>query len=99
MPSKTNEYAYETGRISSASAGTTSAVVLAADPKRRYAILCNTGSTDCFLAIGTPAMAGKGILLKSNGGAYELLAQNLTHAAISAITSADTTTVAIQEGI
>jgi hypothetical protein len=99
MPSKTNEYAYETGRISSASPGTTSAVVLAADPKRRYAILCNTGNFDCFLAIGTPAVAGQGILLKSKGGAYELLAQNLTHAAVSAITSADATTISIQEGI
>jgi hypothetical protein len=99
MPSKNNEYAYETGRISSGSAGTASAVLLSADPKRRYAILCNTGSTDCFLAIGTPAVAGQGILLKANGGSYELLAQNLTHAAISAITSADSTTLSIQEGI
>jgi hypothetical protein len=73
--------------------------LLAADPQRRYAILCNTGTTDCFLAIGTAAIAGSGILLKANGGSYELLAQNLTHAAVSAITSAGSTTVSIQEGI
>lgn len=99
MPSKTNEYAYEIGRISTASASTTSSVALAGDPRRRYAILCNIGSTDCFLAIGTPAIAGQGILLKSNGGAYELLSHNLTHAAISVITGADTTALSIQEGI
>lgn len=97
MSSKLNEYAYESGQIASAPVGGTSSVVLATNPQRRYALLSNTGGADCYLAIGGPAEAGKGIYLKA-GGAYEILGNKLTHAAIAAITASGTTTLALQEG-
>ena len=99
MPSKSNEYSYESGRIASATVEASSAAVLAADPDRRYARLCNTGNTDCFLAIGTDAVAGQGVFLKAGGGFFEIWSCNLTHAAVSAITASGETTLSIQEGL
>src|SRR4051812_32319847 len=97
MSSKLNEYAYETGRISSFTVSDSSGEALPTDPTRRYALLSNDGAVDCYLAIGAPAEAGKGILLKA-GGAYQIDAANMTHAAINAITASDPTTLSIQEG-
>ncbi len=98
MPSRTNEYAYEASTIDSKSITTTSSIVLPENLRRRSAVLVNTGASDVFLAMGRTAEAARGICLKAAGGAYEVHSQNMTHAAIHAITGAGTSTLSTHEG-
>jgi hypothetical protein len=91
-------YEYGTGAVSSASVSSASSLALAANIKRRSAILCNNGGSDVFLAAGIPAVAGQGILLKANGGAYEINSTNLTRAPIYAITASGTSSLSVHEG-
>lgn len=69
----------------SATVGTSSAVVLAANANRKGAIFVNDSANKIYLAINAAAVSGKGILLTANGGAYEINNTNLTEQAVSAI--------------
>lgn len=60
---------------STATVGTSSTTILAANGDRTYAILINYGSYDITLGIEASAILGKGIILKSDGGFYEMSGQ------------------------
>jgi hypothetical protein len=66
---------------------TSSTTVLAANPARLYALLVNDSDTTLYLALGDPAVAGRGIRLNAQGGAYEIsqLLGNLYTGVITAI--------------
>ena len=69
---------------------TTSTTVLAADTTRNYALFVNNSDTAMRLSLdGTAATATDGLLLRANGGYYEMGPAwgNLTTAAVYAIHS------------
>ena len=65
--------------------GTTSVVVLNANPLRVYSIIVNDSLQDIWLGFGETAVAEKGIRLNSEGGSYEVTWKNLFCGTISAI--------------
>lgn len=78
-------------------ATTTSGTALAANTDRRYACITNLGTETVYLAIGATAEANKGIPIRQNER-YEISSENLTKSAITAITGASTSALAILEG-
>lgn len=80
----------------SAAITTVTSEVLAANDKRRGAILINDGATKVYLGIGFAAVAGKGIAIAA-GGSYEINRVNLTLQAVNVITSSGTSTITFQE--
>lgn len=77
---------------------TESSIVLAANSNRKDALIINTGTVDVFLSRGGTAVAGKGIVLKSGGSAYEINGSNLYKGAITAIASS-ATNLLVSEGV
>lgn len=83
----------ETGTVktvthAAVSVATTSTEALAANDARCYALLVNDSDTDIYLKIdGNDAAVNAGILLKADGGYYEMSGAfgNLTTAKITAI--------------
>src|ERR1700704_5465838 len=75
-----------------------SSTALAANASRKDAALVNYGAVGCFLLRGTPAVAGTGIYLAPNGGAYNIDQNNLYKGIISVITASSTTTLTVSEG-
>jgi len=64
---------------------TTSAIILASNTKRKYALLVNDSDTIIYLGIGATAVVNRGIRLNSSGGSYEITSINLTKKAIYGI--------------
>lgn len=58
-----------------ATVGTASTTILPVNEDRTYAILINYGNYDITLGIEASAVLNKGIVLKSNGGFYEMSGQ------------------------
>jgi hypothetical protein len=75
---------------------TTSTSILASNGNRTSVVIVNNGSADVFIRRGTPAIAGQGILLKAEGGFYEINASNLYTGVITAITASGTTNLALE---
>jgi hypothetical protein len=74
----------------------TSTTVLAPNTQRMDAYIRNTGSVDCDIARGRTAVLGRGYHLKA-GEIYIIDSTNLYAGALSAITSAGTTTLQLTE--
>jgi len=49
---------------------TESQTVLAANPARVEAVICNNGESAVYIALGEPAVANEGIRLNKEGGTY-----------------------------
>lgn len=81
-----------------ASITTASSTILAANPNRKEALIINTGTVDVFLSRGGTAVAGRGIVLKAGGSAYEINNSNLYKGAINAIASS-ATSLLVSEGV
>lgn len=74
--------------------------VLAANPDRLSAVIVNPNDFDVCLRRGTPAVFGQGILLKANGGSYEINETNLYKGVITAIAeSGKSGTLCVEEGV
>lgn len=84
---------------SSAAVTSTSSTVLAANANRKSAVLSNAGNVDIFLSRGATAAGGQGILLKANGGNYEITPLTLYAGVLSAATASGTSSLAIEEGV
>lgn len=56
--------------------------VLAPNPNRKYVLLVNDSPEDIYLNLGTTSEAGEGILIKSNGGSYELFTSVINYKGI-----------------
>ncbi len=76
----------------------TSSTILAANPNRKDALIINTGTVDIFLSRGGTAVAGRGIVLKAGGSAYEINGSNLYKGAINAIASSSASLL-VSEGV
>jgi hypothetical protein len=78
-----------------ATVGTSSSTILAANANRTYAILVNYGTVNVTLGIEAAAVLNKGIVLPAGGGFYEMSVQygNNVRGLVTAI--ADTTVTSI----
>jgi hypothetical protein len=79
--------------------GTTSISVLAANPKRRYALLINDGTEVIYIKLGATAVKNEGIRINANGGCYEIspAKNNLYHGAIYAVSNSNSNDLLITE--
>ena len=77
-----------------------SAAVLATNQGRKYALIVNDGSVDCYLNLGATAVAHEGIRVNANGGSYEIsrTVGNLFTGAINGILVSGTATLLVTEG-
>lgn len=91
-----NDRLRETDPLSAAVTGS-SAIVLARNPNRRYAILTNDGTVPIYLALGPTAEVNKGIRLNADGGAYEINWTNYYVGDISAISDGTAVNLCIVE--
>lgn len=66
---------------------TNSGAALAANERRRYALLVNDSDTKMYIKLGATAVAAEGIPLAANGGSFELSMQqgNLWRGSINVI--------------
>lgn len=64
---------------------TTSQEILAANPRRKYAILINNSNQNIFVRLGSPATVDEGIVIWAAGFAYEFTEDNLWVGSIHAI--------------
>ncbi|MBL4654152.1 MAG: hypothetical protein JKY53_15010 [Flavobacteriales bacterium] len=78
---------------------TVSTEILAANSNRVWCFLTNDGFQDVWIAVGHPAVVGKGIFLAKNGGKEKIDLNAHNNEAINGIVAADTSTVALQEAI
>ena len=78
---------------------TTSATAIAANAARMSLVIVNNGASDVTIRRAATAVAGQGIVLKANGGSYEINSTNLYKGVISCITATGTSTLAIEEGV
>ena len=84
---------------SNVSVTSTSNTVLAANASRKGATFCNSGSVDIYLRRGAISVISQGILLKANGGNYEINSVNLYAGILSAVTVSGASNLSIEEGI
>jgi len=82
------------------SVGVADGALVAANPLRRYLLLCNTSAARVSLAFTGAAVLDSGVTIQP-GGAYEISAKagNLTLQVIRAIASGAASNVAVQEGV
>jgi len=81
------------------SVGTTSTLLLSANPDRVYALFTNESDTPAWLAFGENAVEHKGVYLAAAGGSYEVGWDNLWLGVINAIASADAKVIGVVEGL
>ena len=84
----------------SATVGSTTTEVLAADPteKREYCSFANNSDETIWLGFGKPAVIGKGVPLRSFTGSYEMYGENRFTGAVNAICASGGKNLAITEG-
>ena len=75
----------------------TSTLILEVNSYRRWAVFVNQGANDIWLALGTAAVADKGIYLKAGGGAFLLEETNLWTGEIYGIADAVASKLTCQE--
>jgi len=63
--------------------------VLPANKDLNYAVIVNNSDNEVFLAVGTNAILGSGIMLTSKGSHYEITKDNYVAVEINAVGSAD----------
>lgn len=76
--------------------GNLNALVLSADTYRNYAVITNDLSTEAYLAIGTSALLGQGILLNAKGSSYEINKDNFCTSEIRASGTASALRLCVQ---
>jgi len=83
-----------------ASITTASALALASNASRKYALLINNHSMPIYIKVGSVAVLNQGIKLEADGGVYEMkLGENLATGAIYAITESGVGSLLVTEGI
>lgn len=65
-----------------------STAVLAANERRRYASISNSGASGVWLAFGQAAVVGEGVYIPPNGGSYIIEGQNRWKGTVFGITAA-----------
>ena len=80
-----------------ATVGATTTAILASNTSRKGAMIVNDSDSIIYLGIGAAAVAGSGIRLNPNGGAYVVDLTNLTTQAINGIASGAGKNVTVHE--
>jgi len=82
-----------------ATVATSTTTVLAANGKRKFALIINDGSADVYLRIGESAVLNEGILVTPDGS-YEMSRAlgNLSAAVVNGIVASGTVNVLVIEG-
>ncbi len=90
---------FSTAAHTEASVTATTAVALAANESRVYALFVNDSASTMYLRLGEAAIANEGIRLNANGGSFEMTQQqgNLYTGAVNVIGTA-TTVLTVLEG-
>ncbi len=78
-------------------AGVASATLLAANPRRRWAMICNSGANGVWLGFDGAAVVGTGIYVAPNGGSFVIEGENRWLGSITGITAAATSVVGLME--
>lgn len=81
------------------SVGTTSTLVLSANPRRIYAAFVNDGTDIVYLALGNTAVVNRGIRLNPSGGSFEITRECPYWGQVSGIvgtTASNVTTVELE---
>lgn len=71
--------------------------VLPANSRRRYACISNSTANGLWINFGEAAVAGTGIYIAPNGGAYEIDDDNLWQGAVNGITAAGSNVIGTME--
>ena len=79
--------------------GTSTTVVLAANPRRHEAVFVNDSNQPIYLARGNDAVLNAGIRLNAAGGSYEINRDNLFLGAINAIAEGGDKVLTVSEGV
>lgn len=80
--------------------GTSSTLVLAANPHRKYAAFVNDSNQPIYLSLGAAAVMNQGIRLGSDGRRpYQINDSNLFHGAIYAIAQGGAKNLTVTEGV
>ena len=72
---------------------------LAANANRKYACFVNNSAADVTLTGTATPVAGTGIVLKANGGSYEITQANLYRGVVYAISASGTVVLSVTEGV
>ena len=79
--------------------GTSTTVVLAANPKRHEAVLVNDSNQPIYIARGNDAVMNQGIRLTPSGGTYKINRDNLFLGAINGIATGGAKNLCVSEGV
>jgi hypothetical protein len=77
--------------------GVASAALLAANPRRRWAIICNSGANGLWLGFDATAVVGTGVYVPPNGGTFTIEGENRWKGAVTGIVAAATSVVGLME--
>ena len=75
-----------------------STLIIAANPKRKYAAIVNDSDEEIYLGLGEAAVMNAGIRLNANGGSYEITNDNIFKGVINAICASGGKILTIVEG-
>lgn len=77
---------------------TSDTLLLVANASRKDALIINNSNSDVFISRGLTAVINRGILLRANGGFYEINLLNLYKGKISAIATSGAVSLMVSEG-
>jgi len=103
-PSVEEQLSYQTIGVSSVnltskvSVGSSDTTVLAANPRRRFAVFVNDSDEVIYLNLSATAVMNQGIRLNVTGGSYEINATNLYTGEVSGICTSGTKNITVTEG-
>lgn len=82
-----NTFTTATSTAVTVSHATSTQVLARATGQRYYAIIEDTDANDTWCSFGVQAVVNQGILLKANGGSYEILPENNYIGAVNCIST------------
>jgi hypothetical protein len=77
-------------------ANTTSQTLLAANDRRRWAIICNTGAEDLWIGLGATAVVGQGICVAPDDS-FVMDGDNIWRGSVTGILAANTSVIGTME--
>lgn len=78
-------------------AGVASATLLAANARRRWAMISNSGANGVWINFDAAAVVGQGIYIPPNGGSFIIEGENRWLGSVTGITAAGNSVVGLME--
>lgn len=91
-----NENRFQNSTKSTVTVTTSTTEIVPGNSARQYCAISNGSANDVWISLGSPAVVGEGILLKADGGTYEINNENLFPGAINGIAGSNSA-VGVQE--